>query len=102
MRSLKLLCCALRNFIHLDRGRPLSPTTKHQLQPAVLVVILIHVDQQADVLAARSHPQGVCDENPLEGLQQVPLQVVAPESVQLLQLGELDVTDDGAQISGAE
>lgn len=79
-----------------------SPTSKHQLSPALLVVVLVNVDQQADVLAARCHPQGVRDENPLEGLQQVSLQVVAPERVQLLQLGELDVADDGAQVSGAE
>lgn len=112
--SLKLLRFALKTLIHLDSpgvlhaatfigGRPSSPTAKlHQQPPALLVVVLIHVDEQADVLAARRHPQGVGDENPLEGLQQVPLQVVAPERLQLLQLGELDVADDGAQVPGAE
>lgn len=41
-----------------------------QQPSALLVVILVHTDQQADSFCARCHPQGVCDENSLQGLQQ--------------------------------
>lgn len=41
----------------------------------------------------------VGDEDALERLQQGAVDVVAPEGVQVGQLGELDVADDGTQVS---
>lgn len=75
-----------------------SPSTaricsKHH--SALLVVILVHTDQQADALRACCHPQGISDEDSLQGLQKSSTQVVTPEGVKVLQLCELDVTDDG-------
>lgn len=80
-----------------------APTTERPQQPsALLVVVLVDADQQADAFPARRHPQGLSDEYPFQGLQQVSFQVVAPECLQVVQLCELDVADDGAQVSGTE
>lgn len=73
-----------------------------QQPPALLVVVLVHADQKADALGACSHPQRVRDENPLQGLQKSSAQVVAPEGLEVVQLRELDVAHNGAQISGAQ
>lgn len=73
-----------------------------QQPSARLIVILVHADQQADALRAGGRPQGVRDEDPLEGLQQSPAQVVCPEGLEVVQLRELDVADDGAQVPGAQ
>lgn len=72
-------------------------------QPStLLIVILVDANQKTDTFGTCRHPQGVCDENALQGLQQRPTQVVCPESLQVVQLCELDVADDGAQVSGPQ
>ena len=43
-----------------------------------------------------------CDEDALERLEQRPVDVVAPEGVEVGQLGELDVADDGAEVTGPQ
>lgn len=69
---------------------------------AFLIVILVHTDQQANPLRPCCHPQGVTDEDQLEGLQQISIQVVGPEGLQVVQVCELDVADDRSQVSGAK
>lgn len=68
----------------------------------MLVVVLVHTDEQPHAVAARGAPQGLSEEHPFERLQQCPAQVVGPEGVQVSQLGELDVAHDGAQASGSQ
>lgn len=52
----------------------LVPSTRHQITQefatAGVVVLLVHVDQQFDGLVADRLLQGICDEDPLEGLQE--------------------------------
>lgn len=67
-----------------------------------MVVLLVHVDQQFDGFVADRLFQGICDEDPLEGLQKRAVDVVSPEGVQVGELRELNVTNDGAQVSGLE
>lgn len=43
-----------------------------------------------------------CYEDTFEGLQERPVDVVPPEGVQVGQLGEFDVTDDGAEVPRLE
>lgn len=87
----------------VSRRQHSPPTAEGPEQPsALLIVILVHTDQQADALGPRCHPQGVVDEDHLEGLQQISVQVVAPEGLEVVQVRELDVADDRAQISGAK
>lgn len=67
-----------------------------------MVVLLVYVDQQFDGFVAHRLFQGIRNENPLEGLQQRPVDVVSPEGVQVRELRELNVTNDGAQVSGLQ
>lgn len=87
----------------VSRRQHSPPTAKGPEQPsAFLIVILVHTDEQADPLCPCCHPQGVVDEDHLEGLQQISIQVVAPEGLEVVQVCELDVADDRTQISGAK
>ncbi|TNN81693.1 hypothetical protein EYF80_008139 [Liparis tanakae] len=76
-------------------GAPAVTRRRHPPGPqqpaALLVVVLVHADQQADALRAGCHPQG-----------QSAAQVVGPEGLQVVQLGEVDVADDGSQVSGTK
>lgn len=67
-----------------------------------MVVLFVHVDQQFDGFVADRLFQGICDENPLQGLQKRSVDVVSPEGVQVGELRELNVTNDGAQVSGLQ
>lgn len=78
-----------------------SPLSSLQQPAALLIVVLVHTDEQPHALTACGAPQGVSEEHPFERLQQSSAQVVCPEGVQIVQLGELDVTHDGAQVSGS-
>lgn len=73
-----------------------------QQLPALLVVVLVDADQQPHALLAGRSLQRVRDEDALEGLEKRAAQVVGPERVQVLQLGELDVADDGAEVPSAQ
>lgn len=77
---------------------------KHQVPQEVLaaqlIVLLIHIHQQLDGLMAHGLLERVCDEDALEGLQQGTIDVVAPEGVEVGELREFDVADDGAQVPG--
>lgn len=82
----------------LSRGQCVGP----QQPAALLVVVLVHTDEKSHALAACSAPQGVCEEHSFERLQQSSTQVVCPEGLQVVQLCELDVTHDGAQVPGSQ
>lgn len=73
-----------------------------QQPSALLIVILVHTDQQANTLRACCSPQGVSDEDPFQGLEQSSTQVVTPEGIYVVQFCELDVTDYGTQVSGSQ
>lgn len=51
---------------------------------------------------AHSLLKRVCDEDAFQCLQERAVDVVAPECVEVGELRELDVTDDGAQVPGLE
>lgn len=84
----------------------LAPSARHQVTQqfatAGVVVLLVYVDQQFDGFVADRLFQGIRDENSLEGLQKRPVDVVSPEGVQVGELRELNVTNDGAQVSGLQ
>lgn len=67
-----------------------------------MVVLLVYVDQQFDGFVADRLFQGIRDENPFEGLQKRPVDVVSPEGIQVGELRELNVTNDGAQVPGLQ
>lgn len=69
---------------------------------AELVILLVHIDQQFDGLVAHGLFERVRDEDALEGLQQGAVDVVAPKGVEVGELGEFDVADDGAQVARFE
>lgn len=94
----------LGNAVSVTHRR--APPARHQVTKQFaspgLVVLLVHVDQQFYGLVAHRLFEGIRDKDAFQGLQQRPVDVVPPEGVQVGELGELDVADDGAQVSGLQ
>lgn len=89
---------------HSDQGglgRALSPSSSISRRRRPAVVGLVHADQQADSSAHRPRVAPRQEHAP-QGLQQGTACAVAPEGVQVGELGELDVAHHGAQVPGAQ
>ncbi|KAG8146590.1 hypothetical protein E2320_013732 [Naja naja] len=80
------------------QGGRLQHQVPQEFLAAHLVILFVHIDQEFDGLVAHGLLERVCDEDALQRLQQGAVDVVAPEGIQVRQLRELDVADDGAQV----